>query len=133
MALGVGDDDAMMMLVDRNASRVPALELRCTLAFDIRQERVIFQQYHLQAILVRDQDTAMLVVDRQRSWSMQDSLYVTSTTNLRDKRSILRREHLYSMVATIRHIQEVSLGIERHVRREDQQAIRSAWLLESYR
>jgi len=39
----IGDDDAMMMLVDRNAIRVLELEISRSLTADARQERLVAQ------------------------------------------------------------------------------------------
>ena len=43
MALGIGDDDAMMMLVDRNISRIVEVDVPCAALTDARQERLLAQ------------------------------------------------------------------------------------------
>jgi len=43
VVVGVGDDDATMMLVDRNALRIAELENCVSLLADARQERLLAQ------------------------------------------------------------------------------------------
>jgi len=43
VVLGVGDDDATMMLVDRNALRLVELEIARSKLADARQERLLAQ------------------------------------------------------------------------------------------
>jgi len=40
----IGDDDATMMLVDRNASRIVELEVSRSMTTDARQERLLAQR-----------------------------------------------------------------------------------------
>ena len=43
MFAGIDDDDAMMMLVDRDTSRIVELEVACSTLADARQERLLAQ------------------------------------------------------------------------------------------
>ena len=43
MVVGIGEDDAMMMLVDRNAIRQVGLEIWWCIIADARQERLLAQ------------------------------------------------------------------------------------------
>ena len=88
MVGAIGDDDAMMMLVDRNASRILELEISRALLADTRKDRLVSQR--LYAATSSDEDAIMLDIQRYALRVHEPSGLVAFLAEVRHERAILR-------------------------------------------
>jgi len=70
MVAGISNDDATMMIVDRDVLRVVELEIARASRADARQERLVAQtpQLYSRVAAFSDEDAAMIVIDCKAPW-----------------------------------------------------------------
>ena len=68
VVVGIGDDDVMMMIVDRNALRIEELEISREAMADARQERLLAQRPCLYSVVASISDH-----DRDQSQGPMDA------------------------------------------------------------
>ena len=91
MIVGIGDDDSMSIIIDRNSDGgVERARLRSSLAADREQEREIDRRQEHQSMIfgVGDDDAMMMLVDRNASKAAALDI---SWSNARQERLVAQR------------------------------------------
>jgi len=116
MVVGIDDDDAMMMLVDRNASGKGEPEVPRSMLADARQERLLAQRPRLYSMIatISDEDAIMIVIDRDtiRVHVLAWLVAFLAGELGHEREAVIAREYLHSMIVVLNCEQETSMMVE---------------------